>query len=246
MLAVFSALELEIQEIKKRMQIKRVCSYPDFETWEGKYGPGEGLLVLTGAGQEKAQKAVNEVLARYPVSLMISTGFGGALNEKTEAGDIIVYSKLKKGELRGERYTIEEDVECDAQLVSRAMGCLAGPDFKVIKGQGVTLYHLCATAASKYRLGQKYQADIVDMESYWIGKIAAGKGLPYIAVRSVFDSLRDDLTVLEQITSNGKSTAGNILRQILLHPGQSLRLYRNYRKAAKNLAVFMDALIKNI
>jgi adenosylhomocysteine nucleosidase len=246
MLAVFGALELEIKELRKRMQINRVCSYPDFSIREGKYGPREVLLVLTGVGQEKAKNALNGVLAQYPICLIMSIGFGGALNDKTNAGDIVVYSKLRRGESSKDRYTVEEDLECDAKLVTQAMSCLEGSEFRLIKGQGVTADDLCATPASKCSLGRQYQADIVDMESYWIGKIAAEKGLPFIAIRSVFDALRDDLSVLEQITLKRKIVAKEVLKQILLHPGQSIRLYHNYRKAAKNLALFVDALVKTI
>ena len=239
MIAIFCALEDEITDFKKMMQVQEISASKACKIWRGKFGRKESLLVLTGVGKEKAERVTDWVLSQYPLELVISTGFAGALNGKTQVGDIVVYSRLKWG---------AEEVDCDPDLVSQAMICKAGSPFKSIQGIGVTIDDVCATAESKHRLGSKFAADLVDMESYWIGRIAVGKGIPFLGVRTVFDAVHDDLTLIGRITSGGKIVYWKALKEIIFHFGRLKDLtcyYRNYLKAAQSLAQFMGQLMDN-
>jgi len=240
MIAIFCALEEEIRDIKKRVRMHRTSPFQGCRIWQGRYGRRESLLVLTGVGKEKAEKAAAWVLSRYPVEVVISTGFAGALNGRTEAGDIIVYTRLQ---------SVEGQVNGDADLVLQASNCPTGSRAQLIGGVGVSIGDVCATAESKHRLGREFGADSVDMESYWIGRMAAGKGIPFLGVRVIFDAVRDDLTCMGQVTSGGKVVLSKVMKYVVFHSGRLkdlAHLYRNYRKAAQSLARFLDQLMVKI
>jgi nucleoside phosphorylase len=245
MLAIFSALEEEIGDYKKTLQLKRLQACREYKAWSGQSSRQECLLVLTGQGKEQAGRTAGWILGHYPVSLVISTGFGGALNEKTKAGDVIVYSRLVQVEMDGQTSARAGAISCSPGPVTQAMSCRQGPGYRIIKGNGVTIAAVCSTAEAKARLGRELEADVVDMESYWIGQAASQKDIPFLAVRSIFDAVQDDLSLLERISVNGKIAPGKVLGQLLAHPsclGEFTTFYRNYRKAAQNLAVFLDEL----
>jgi adenosylhomocysteine nucleosidase len=249
MIAVFCAMEQEMIALKKGIKINRFRSVPEYTALEGKYGSREGLLVLTGVGKEKAEQAVGRVLQDYPVSLVISAGFGGALNEKMLPGDVLVYSGLKCAGINGSDLPAGPVTLCDAKLAARAVQRPAVHGLRVVPGNGVTVASVCATPESKIDLGRNFQADVVDMESYWIGRMAADRGLPFLAVRSILDAVRDDLSFLDCITFQGKIVFRKVLFYFLMHPGQLrevYKLWRNYRKASKNLSVFMEELMESL
>jgi adenosylhomocysteine nucleosidase len=249
MIAVFGALEEEIRECRKGMQIQRVSACQGYKVWEGKFGSQKGLLILTGVGKERAQQAADRVMNKYPVRLIMSTGFGGGLNEKTKVGDIVICSRLRQGEIDSQYPALEKDIGCDSSLVDQSRHCSTNSDFRLLNGNGVTIAGVCATAEAKYKLGREFKADVVDMESYWIGQKAVEKEIPFIAIRSILDSARDDLSFLERLTVNGRIAPLKALGQLLTHPHQLKEinsLYHNSRKAARNLAVFIGEMLEGL
>jgi adenosylhomocysteine nucleosidase len=247
LIALFSALKEETGEIRKSMTVSGVSALQGCSVIEGKYGGRESLLVLTGMGKEKARRAAEMVLGKYPVSLLISTGFGGGLNEKTAVGDIVVCSRLLNGEAPPRNCEV---LESDPRFVSASRKILekAGPGFLI--GTGVTVPFLSSTPENKKELGKQYEADMVEMESYWIAGIAAERKLPFLEVRSISDSVEDDLSFLSRIVSNsGKIRPMSAAANVISHPEMIQTMARfagKAKKAAKSLAAFFDEFMKEI
>jgi nucleoside phosphorylase len=247
MIALISALEEEVRDLKKGMAIIKTYSGPVCRVYEGKCAKKDCLLVLTGVGKERARRATEFILNKFQVSALISTGFGGALNNKTSAGDIVIYLRINCEESPGG--SPGKALYSNSSLVSAASKSGEGTGFRSLLGQGVTISQVCVTPESKYRLGQVFTADVVDMESYWIGQIAGERKLPFIAVRSIFDTVQDDLSLLGHIIVNGKVTPLKALGYLICHPGQMRKTIAysvNSQKARGNLAFFLYNLVKDI
>ncbi|MBN1189269.1 MAG: hypothetical protein JXA46_05900 [Dehalococcoidales bacterium] len=246
MLAVFSALEAEIKDLKKHAGIYHTTQYGECRIHEGICGEKTVLLVVTGMGREKAERAADRVLGSYPVSRVVSTGFGGALNERSRAGDIIVYTDVRCGEREG-RADFPR-LECSAGMVRQAVELADVRGLLVMKGRGVTVEEVCSTPADKQRVGLGFSADVVDMESYWIGRKALEKGLPFLSARSIFDSVGDDLSFLEEITAGGRIDISEVLKCLFMR-GQVQEMfgvYRKYRLAAAGLSVFLKNMLRHL
>ncbi len=244
MLAVLSALEQEIRNMVKEMRTDRILEFGECKIREGVYSRKSALLVSTGMGREKAEQAAVRVMDNYPVSLVISTGFSGALNGRSRTGDIVVCSKIRCAEKNN--IVPLPDLECTPRTARLALESAAAP---AVQGCGITAAVICSTAAAKHRLGIEYGADIVDMESYWIGRLALERRISFIAVRSILDSQQDDLSFLERVTSGGGIVPSLVFRQLCLHPGhwrETIGIYRKYRLAASSLVIFMKGLIRNL
>ena len=245
MIAIFSALELEVRQFKKGMKITKTSTFRDCRVYEGETAGTKVLLVLTGMGKDRAEIAAEWVLSNFPVSTLVSSGFGGSLNDKTRVGDIAVYLKLSCSE--SGLGSTGESLFSDVGLAETATKKVGGNGFHVLPVHGVTISNVCVTPESKAKLGQTLAADVVDMESYWIGQKAAARKLPFITVRAIFDSLQDDLSLLVLLTGKGKALPA--MGYLIGHPGQwtkAASYAANSRKAGRNLAVFLRKLIDNI
>jgi adenosylhomocysteine nucleosidase len=241
MRAIFCALEEEIRDLKLEMKIDRTSEFGTCKIREGQFGRKPALLVTTGMGREKAEQAAVQVLENYPVSLVISTGFGGALNARSKPDDILVCPQVRCAE-KNSLVPLPE-LESTAGLVRLALEYAAVP---AIEGRGVTTASVCSTPGAKHSLGIEYGADVVDMESYWIGRQALKRGIPFLAVRSIFDAIQDDLSFLERLSADGKIVPPEVFKLLCLHPGQMpalIRLYRRDRKASAGLSLFFKGLL---
>ena len=249
MIALFSALNQEVDGLKKMMFVSGTSSYKECRITEGKCGSKENLLVLTGVGKENARQAIEIVLEKYAVSAIISTGFGGALNEKTKVGDIVMCSGLLCGEYSVPGQNIKEKLIPDPRLTSALKNTIKDMGLSFMIGTGLTVQEVAEIPETKLALGRQFGADMVDMESYWIGKIAADKGLPFVEVRSIFDTVGDDLSWLSQIMPGGKVNSAAAVSAVILHPGRIKKLAYfagNAKKAEHNLAVFLNKLVQEI
>lgn len=248
MIALISALEEEVRDLKRNMEIRRTASYQCCRIYEGEFAGKANLLVLTGIGGEHAQQVTQLILATYPVRLMVSTGFGGSLNPKTDVGDVVIYAQLFNGDQAGGP-SRREGLKLNPGLAARVSEGITPNGLKTLIGNGVTISKVCSSPQIKRNLGNEFNADIVDMESYFIGQVALERGMPFIAVRSIFDTLQDDLSVLDNVTFDGKIVPRRMLSCLISHPGQVKNLVRyanNAKKARKSLAVYLTGLMEKM
>ena len=108
---------------------------------------------------------------------------------------------------------------------------------------------VCETEA-KRTLGDEFDADVVDMESYWIASVASEKNIPFLSVRTISDTVRDSLPPFDQIIdSDGKWRWQRAISYLPSHPKQLATLfvlYRNTRRARANLTCFIDQLMERL
>jgi adenosylhomocysteine nucleosidase len=260
MLVIMFAMAAEQRELKKALVISKTSVYRDCRIYEGKIANKNVLLAVTGVGQKRAVAATEFILNRYPVDAMISSGFAGSLNNKTAVGDIVIYSSLTC-EMRQDSAPVKTpapvsfpSLQLSAFSLSPASnssslsaGCHLPFTFRVCSGKGISISRVCVTPRDKLKLGLESGADVVDMESYWIGQIADQRNIPFITVRSISDSIEDDLSILVDVMDGEKINPIKVMGYLIAHPGQ-LRMMAsrvaNSRKAGKNLAVFLGKLAR--
>ena len=244
MIALFYALEAEIRELKKAPGFN-VLSSPGGNPLRANFKGRDLLLVATGVGKDLARQAAERTLREYPVSDVISTGFAGALNEKTRAGDVVIALQIQPEQMEPGEHALP--AAASLALAARSVHRVDG--FQILAGSGVTSNQVCATPAAKRQLCSAFQADFVDMESYWIGRCAAARQLPFITIRVVSDSVADDLSFIGQITAAGKVSPARTVRHFVTHPGdvpRTVGLAGQMGKAGRNLAWFLDRLLVEI
>jgi adenosylhomocysteine nucleosidase len=111
----------------------------------------------------------------------------------------------------------------------------------------LTTDRLISDPIEKKRLGERHQADVVDMESAAVAEVCARAGIPFLAVRAVSDTVETRLSSeLVNLLSGGRVSSWKAAAAILRRPrllGEFLRLARDTRRASQNLATVLVRLL---
>jgi len=243
MLAIFAAVKQEIQGVAKQMKIKNTYRHSDFRIFEGTLTGHEVILVATGMGWQKAVFAGEYAVSKYPISSILSTGVCGGLDEKSKTGDFLLYNTVIN----------EEDTSTilypDKRLLAIANMGLSKLGLNHGSGNGLTVKKVCSLPDIKRELGARFNAVAVDMESYQLAQIATRNNIPFLVVRPVFDSVNENLTVIDNIVGTNDFLHLKGLAYVLVHPG-CVKELMDYRKRAgtlgENLAEFTSNYVGEI
>jgi len=247
MIAIFGAFGQEIVDLRRRMVIEEVVATPACKVYRGKLHNKDAVLVRTGMGKERAENATRFVLERYPVTAIISLGFAGALSSELRVGDVVVCSTLHCGPGSEQEEQELEPCAADANLHSLALQCPEDRVTRFCVGSGVTALQLDPDPAKMQELREAFNAHIIDMESYWIARMASARQIPFIAIRSISDTIERSVQPFDRIlASDGSLLWRKAVLCFLLRPqylANVFTLYRNTRPAKRNMAAFVSHLV---
>ena len=181
--------------------------------------PPDGVrLVRTPIG-ERAADALETFEGREPVSLLVSTGFCGALKPELRAGDLVLADVVRH---RGEEILISTD------LLRRVRDAL-GDGARVGACESVPAV---VDVERKRALAPKGGVS-VDMESGPLARWAADRGVPFLSVRVVLDRLDSDLPF-----SPDRSATATFVR----HPIRGIQVAWAAAGAARRLGDALNGL----
>lgn len=201
-------------------------------------------VAITGMGRDSAARTVYSFMLgelECP-DFCISAGLAGSLRPEYKPGQVLaahsVYSETVPADYPG------HEVRSDSSLLGLAAkrGAAVVPRF-------CTSDHVVATAEEKSSLGKI--AGAVDMESFEVLRESGGWSVKAIAVRAISDAANEtlplDFSSLLDPRGNviGSRLAWAIARAPHKLPGL-IRLGRNSRRAAKNLALFLDSFVSEL
>ncbi|MCH7483859.1 MAG: hypothetical protein IIA90_01775 [Chloroflexi bacterium] len=211
MILVFAAQESEVRACFGGGSIgssRDIASFPVYEA--------NGLAVCqTGLGR-RSHDAATSVMEHFRPEAALSVGTAGGLNLDVRAGQLIACSHVHHADMRG---ALEETPAfSDERLVTLALEVARGAEIEARIGSAVTVDEVVWTSVGKADLHAWMRHDVVEMESYWIGKAADGASLPYLALRVVTDEAADELVETPAISANGTFDAAAFQAWIKDHP----------------------------
>ena len=89
-IGIIGAMEIEVEELKKRMEVKAVNKIAGMEFCEGHYGNNEVIIVRSGIGKVNAAICTQLLADRYGAEMVINTGIAGGLYKDINIGDIVI------------------------------------------------------------------------------------------------------------------------------------------------------------
>jgi len=263
MITAVAALEGELAGIRRQMRIVSSSHMGEALIEEGWLGSQECLLVQSGMGRQRAERALEYVLCRYRPSAVLSLGFCGALAAKLRAGDLVVCSQLLALLTMPSPMRPAPSVgllNCDDRLVRRALRVEMPQSWGLspslwLRRRGRPVGGGCLTVPSvanhrqvKEWLSWNFTGAVVDMESFWLGSLAQEAGVPFLAVRAVSDPLSESLPPLDGlIDAFGRTKKRAMSRYLLAHPiacSELVRLGFHARRAQKSLTNFALNFLK--
>ena len=242
MILVFAAQESEVRACFGGGSIgpsRDVAGFPVYEA--------DGLAVCqTGLGR-RSHDAATSVIEHFRPEAVLSVGTAGGLNLDLRAGQLIACSHVHHARKR--RALAEAPASSDERLVTLALEVARGAEVEARIGSAVTVDEVVWTSADKADLHAWMRHDVVEMESYWIGKAASRAGLPFLALRVVTDQAADELVETPAISVDGTFDAGAFQAWIKDHPeyipifaGQAERSRRGHATLARFLSAFLPRL----
>jgi adenosylhomocysteine nucleosidase len=218
--------------------------------WLGRLEGKEVVIVNSGVGMTNAAMTAQLLIDRYNPAEIIFTGICGGIDSSKHIGDIVIPDMWathdygyygKDGFIPDSIYVAlpgeakESGVlffEVNKNLLEKASSAVQGVGLKLIGertpqikigGKGVSGNTFIDQKEKREFLKEKFDAQIVDMESAAVVQVASVNGIPVLVVRSCSDLAG----------GSGSETAGAELNEF-------------FKVAADNSANFVLELLKNL
>jgi nucleoside phosphorylase len=194
--------------------ILSMCQNLELLPWDGAGRCYQGELVGTsihivicGMGIDRASAATRQLIKRHQPEDVVHLGLAGALREDLPIGTLLYAERV---ELAGDGPSLA----CSLNLWDQNVDKMDG---KTIKGCTVTSDKVIDCLTDRQSLQSKYQADIVDMESYGVVTLCQKFSIPVSVFRVVSDAAdeqcQDDFwRGLKPLAKQLSKVAANICR----------------------------------
>jgi adenosylhomocysteine nucleosidase len=244
MLALMAAIAQELRSLKRSLQAREAFAQGACRIFDARSGPTPVLLVQSGMGRENAERALHLLLTRQRVGPLLSIGFAGGLAERIDYGHVVLCSSFRCAQDSGEPV-----YDADARLLNRAQRTFGGePALRT--GRCLTVARPIAGPALRRRAAQTFEADVADMESYWLARLAAHHHIPFLGVRAITDTGHLELSPFERcVRPDGRLAIATLLPALLRRPWHASRgvsIMRRTSRAQKALACFVARLIPSL
>lgn len=201
-IGIIGAMELEVEELKSRLDGSKVTKRAGMEFFEGVLNGTDAVIVRCGIGKVNAALCVQILADLFQVTHVINTGVAGSLNARLDIGDILVSRDAVHHDMDvsplgyAPGIVPQMDTSCfqaDERLVQLAMeSCAAvNPDIHVMSGRVVSGDQFIAGKEIKNRLVSTFRGDCTEMEGAAIAHGAYLNGIPFVILRAISDKADD-------------------------------------------------------
>jgi adenosylhomocysteine nucleosidase len=237
MIAICAAMDRELAGLRRRLDSPERDDAGGHFIWRGTIDGHTVLLCRTGLGR-RADSAVRALLDHHQPRLIVSAGLAGALDPDYLRGDLVLCESVLDGSDKA-----GPPEHSERHLLDRAVSEAARSLVPVRVGRSLTVEEVVATVEEKAELRRSTGADIVEMESYWLARLAREKGLAFLAARTVLDAAGDALPDIPGLVRpDGSLSPLRALTRPAALPSL-LRLALAERMALANLTRFLAAIV---
>ena len=211
---------------------------------------GSVVVAESGIGGKRAEEATRLIVDRFKPALIVSAGFGGAVQPGLATADVVLCERVWWANGPLDSWSPDTAELCDIgngtvgdlhQLASRSLGR------ELIRGDCLTVPRVFGNPSEKQRVGGKFDVSVLDMESYWVCRAAGDYGVPCLVLRSVLDTVDQRLPAFVEVAAaNGgdrrrRRAMGHALSRPWEIPGL-IRLASQARAASASLASVLMVL----
>ncbi len=245
MLALIAAIAQELRSLKRSLQAREAFVQGACRIFDARFGPTPVLLVQSGMGRDNAERAFNLLLTRQgAIGPLLSIGFAGGLAEGVDCGHIVLCSSF-----RCEQDSGEPVYDADSPLLKRAQRAF-GTEPALRTGRCLTVSRPVAGLALRRRAAQAFGADVADMESYWLARLAARHDIPFLGVRAITDTGDLELSPFDRcVGSDGRMAIAAVIPALLRRPwrmSRAVSITRRVTRAGEALARSVARLIPSL
>lgn len=196
MIAIIAAMDEEIIEIRKKIEVIDSYKIAKCEYYIGKMHNKNVILVKTGIGKVNASMAMTVLFEKYDISYVINIGSAGGVKEEASVGDIVVADNTvyhdadstEFGYQYGQIPGMPLKYECSDVLKNKCIDILSDQHLNHHIGTIGTGDSFIAREDQLMIIKSKFDNLIaVEMEACAIAQICYNYDVPYIILRALSD-----------------------------------------------------------
>lgn len=248
-IGLLAAMPEEIKPLLKQVGTYEKLSAAGFNLYRFTINGRSCRLIESGIGIRRAEKAARALIASEHPDVIISFGFGGAVQSGMAVGDLAIARsiRLHRGRNSDAREGIVLPVPAKVRQTLEAVCIQRGCAIR--EGDFLTSEIILNKKELAGALPQDVANPVLDMETWAVALVAAREKIPLLAIRAVSDTADEELgfSIGEFTDSDMNMRISKILSTIARKPGiipQLIRLARNSRIAGRNLAAAVEHLIE--
>ncbi len=197
-IGIIGAMELEVAELKEKMELSQKTEKASMTFFEGRLNGVDVVIVQCGVGKVNAALCVQILADLFQVTHVINTGVAGSLNAKLDIGDILISNDAihhdmdvsalgyKLGQVPGLSMW---NFKADDHMADVAMEVCqrVNPDISCVKGRVVSGDQFISSQEVKDHLIKEFKGDCAEMEGASIAHGATLNHLPFLIIRAISD-----------------------------------------------------------
>jgi len=199
-IGLVGAMKCELSGIEEYLENRECKTVNRFEFVSGRIASCEIISVYCGIGFVNTALATQILINHFSVDCVINPGVAGGLSEELAISDVVVskdctYWDFNPKQLRANFPFLHDDYfPADAFLHEKCLSeCkdAIAPN-KLILGRVVSGQQFVSDKETKRNLRENLNADCVEMEGAAIAHTCYLTDTPYILIRSISDTIRDN------------------------------------------------------
>jgi adenosylhomocysteine nucleosidase len=233
-IALFAPTQVEFTDPNRALLASYRMDEGSLAVATGKLHGTEVVLVRSGMGGPNTSRAAQRTLDRFTITQVVLVGFAGGAKAGLGTGDLVVCSEaIEYGEAGRRTHSTPELVERARRTGQPATTSAA-----------LTVTRVISTADEKRRLGEEYDAAVVEMEGFHLLNVFGLCGVPGLMVRAVLDPVDEDLPDMSHLLKDtGEPRPGALLAYLSSNPAQALKL-PGLKKRVKVCRQAMNRFVK--
>ena len=222
MIGIIGAMDEEITIIASEMIDLKEYDINNIKFYKGKIYDKDIVLVKSGIGMVNASITTTLLFKEFGVDKILFSGVAGSLNRNVNVGDIVIADSLVEylfdatefGYDIGTIPRMDTSIFRSDILLNKIKNILENDNIyygKILSGD-----KFVSNLSEKEKLGEKFNALAVDMESASVAHCAHVLGIEFAIIRSISDSLNSS-SVMEYTTfvNLAANNSKNIILKIL-------------------------------
>jgi adenosylhomocysteine nucleosidase len=197
-IGIIGAMELEVSELKSKMELKNVVEKAGMKFHEGALNGKDVVIVQCGIGKVNAGICVQLLADIFGVDAVINTGVAGSLRAEINIGDIVVSTDACEHDMDVRALGYEPGIipqmetsffKADRKLVETSIAVCkeVNPDISVYEGRVVSGDQFISDGDVKDRLISTFGGSCAEMEGAAIAHAAYLNNIPYVVIRAISD-----------------------------------------------------------
>lgn len=206
MIGIIGAMEDEVAQLKKNMEIEETTEVASLSFCRGKLSGREVVVVRSGIGKVNAAICTQILVDQFHVDVIINTGIAGSLDAEIDIGDIVISTDAVEHDMDASIFgdpigqipqmdTFSFPADESLVKLAKEVNEKANPDVYTWIGRVVSGDQFVSSGEKKEQLIRVFDAKCTEMEGAAIAHAAYLNKISCVIIRAISDKADNSAVV---------------------------------------------------